>query len=64
MNPKKKRTTAKVIGTGIVGLVGAIATKKLVVGSGVMAIAIGAALTAGAHEAFDAPVSGWVYKKL
>ncbi|HEY3844712.1 MAG TPA: hypothetical protein VGL48_15780 [Acidimicrobiales bacterium] len=60
----QKRTVAKIVGAGIVAAMGAVATKKLIVGSGVGAVVVGAVITAGAHEAFDAPVSGWVYKQL
>jgi hypothetical protein len=60
----QKKTVAMVIGAVVVAAAGAVATKKLIVGSSLGAVVLGAALTAGAHEAFDAPVSGWVYKQL
>lgn len=60
----QKKTVAKVIGGGVVAAAGAVATKKLIVGSGLGAMVLGAVVTAGAHEALDAPVSGWVYKQL
>ncbi len=59
-----KWTVAKVIGAGLVGAVGAVATKKLIVGSTIGVAIIGAFVSAGLHEAFDAPVSGWVYKQI
>jgi hypothetical protein len=64
MKKNTKWTVAKVIGAGLVGAVGAVTTKKLIVGSTIGVAIVGALVSAGLHEAFDAPVSGWVYKQI
>lgn len=59
----KKWLVAKVIGGTAVGATAFVVLKKGF-GAAVAGSTIGSLFVMGAHEVFDAPVSGWVYKQL
>jgi hypothetical protein len=58
-----KRNVAKAIGAGAVGLGTAFVLKELVGRAGEESAAAAVVMIL-AHEAFNAPVSNWVYKQL
>ncbi|MDA8039851.1 MAG: hypothetical protein M0Z69_11980 [Actinomycetota bacterium] len=58
-----KKSISKVVGAGIVGSVAVIAINRLL-GAKATGTILGSVLVMLAHEAFDAPVSGWVYKQM
>ena len=59
----KKRTVAKVVGAGAVGLGGGLAIKKLLGAAAVQSL-VGAVLLMLFHEVADAPVSNWIYDQI
>jgi hypothetical protein len=58
-----KKTVAKVIGAGVVGVAGAFVLKEMVGRAAGESIA-GAIVLLMLHEVLDAPVSTWVYKQI